>query len=147
MALTSLKYQLDGSDVRSRLVSETRNRIHVRDIFLVMTKTAVILTGGHSRRYGRPKGLEKINGLTLIERLAKQAMDAGISEICLSANDRELYGGLGFKIIQDRFVDCGPLAGMHAALLETGEESILILPCDLPRLTSHQIKILLQSNH
>lgn len=110
-----------------------------------MTETAVILTGGKSLRYGRPKGLEKVGDLTLIGKLALELRAAGIDDIYLSTDDHERYEFLGLPIIPDRFKDGGPLAGIHSALLETGTEKLLVLPCDLPGLTSVQIRILLEA--
>ncbi len=110
-----------------------------------MTETAIILTGGKSLRYGSPKGLEKVGDRTLIGKLALELRTAGIDDIYLSTDDYERYEFLGLPIIPDRFKGGGPLAGIHSALLETGTEKLLVLPCDLPGLKSVQIRTLLDA--
>lgn len=110
-----------------------------------MIKTAVILAGGKSSRYGRPKGLEMIGGQPLISRLADQIRSEGIDDIYLSADDPDLFQSLGLRIIPDRFQDCGPMAGIHSALMESGAESLLVLACDLPGITSGEIRHLIDA--
>lgn len=110
-----------------------------------MINTAVILVGGKSTRYGRPKGLETVGGKTLVGRIADEIRDAGISEIYLATNEPELYSDLGIPSVRDRYRGCGPLAGIHAALVETGADRILVLPCDLPGISSEEIRKLLES--
>jgi len=110
-----------------------------------MINTAVILTGGKSSRYGRPKGLETVAGQPLVKKIADEIRAAGISNIYLSTNEPERYADLGFPTIQDKFVDCGPLAGIHSALVETKADKILVLPCDLPGITSREIKKILEA--
>ena len=108
-----------------------------------MINTAVILSGGKSIRYGSPKGLEQIQGRTIIARLADEIRTAGIADIYLSTDEPEQYSSIGLPAIADRFPGCGPLAGIHAALVTTGVDAILVLPCDLPGLTSVEIGIII----
>jgi len=110
-----------------------------------MINTAVILTGGKSSRYGRPKGLETVDGQTLVKKIANEIRAAGILNIYLSTNEPEKYADLGFPTIPDKFLDCGPLAGIHSALVETKADKILVLPCDLPAITSSEIKKILEA--
>ncbi len=81
----------------------------------------------------------------MIGRLADEALAAGVSEIYLSTNDPEPYRFLGLKSIPDQFHGCGPLAGIHSALMETGADSILVLACDLPGISAGEIKTILQA--
>jgi len=109
-----------------------------------MTDTGVILAGGKSRRYGKPKGLEPAAaGRPLIAKLADEAAAAGLARIYLSTDDPEPYRSLGLKDIPDRFKDSGPLAGIHSALIETGADSLFVLACDLPCITSREIRRLI----
>ncbi|MFH1675393.1 MAG: molybdenum cofactor guanylyltransferase [bacterium] len=110
-----------------------------------MIDTAVILVGGKSTRYGRPKGLEPIRGKTLVSRIADEIRDAGIDNIYLAVNEPGSYNDLGIPLVLDRFPGCGPLAGIHSVLLETGAEKILVLPCDLPGISSSEIRKLLSA--
>jgi molybdopterin-guanine dinucleotide biosynthesis protein A len=110
-----------------------------------MVDTAVILAGGKSSRYGRPKGLELIDGQPMVVRLAEQVRAAGISNICISTDDPEPYRSLGLKIIPDCYHGCGPLAGIHSALLKTRAETLLVLACDLPAISSTELETLISS--
>ncbi len=109
-----------------------------------MITTAVIIFGGKSLRYGRPKGLETVGDTTLVGKIADEIRAAGITDIHLSTDDSEIYSDLGLPMVQDRYPGCGPLAGIHSALVETGAERILVLPCDLPGITAAEIRKLLQ---
>ena len=110
-----------------------------------MIDTAVILIGGKSERFGRPKGLETVGGKTLVGRIADEIRDAGICNIYLATGEPRHYSDLGIPTVCDRHPGCGPLAGIHAALVETGAERILVLPCDLPAISSAEIRKLLES--
>jgi len=109
-----------------------------------MINTAVILAGGKSTRYGSPKGLEKVGGVTLVNRTVDEIRAAGISDIYLSTDEPELYADIGLPSVCDKYPGCGPLAGIHGTLVETGAEKILVLPCDLPGISSVEIKKLVQ---
>jgi molybdopterin-guanine dinucleotide biosynthesis protein A len=89
--------------------------------------TAFILAGGKSSRMGADKAFLKFQNTTLLERaigMAKQAADK--VHVC---GPREKFGP---EAIEDVFPDCGPLAGIHAALKSSSSELNLILAVDLP---------------
>ncbi len=95
---------------------------------------AAILAGGKSRRMRKNKALIEYQGMPLIERVAACASSV-TDEVIVCANDRSLYSFLGLPVAQDRFPNCGPLAGLHAAFLSTDREKVLLLACDLPDIT------------
>ncbi len=84
---------------------------------------------------GRDKALLEIHGQSMIVRAA-----AGLSsltdEIIISASDPSQYQSLGFPVIADVFPGQGPLAGLHAAMSHTRRPLLLLLACDLPRVSS-----------
>lgn len=108
-----------------------------------MIKTAVILAGGKSSRFGTPKSLVPVNGKPLVAYLSEQIQKAGINEIYLSTNEPDIYSSLGIECIPDEYKESGPLAGIHSALKKSQADSILVLSCDMPKLTSDEIMILL----
>jgi len=110
----------------------------------IMVNSAVILAGGKSSRFGKPKGLILIDGKPLIERLIEEIKLSGIEHIYISAEDSELYEIFGCPVIKDRFRECGPLAGIHAALEEIDDDGILVLSCDLPRITANEIGLIVE---
>jgi molybdopterin-guanine dinucleotide biosynthesis protein A len=51
--------------------------------------------------------------------------------------------GLPWPGVADRFPGLGPVAGLHAGLVEAAGEGILVLPCDLPLVRTHHLAPLL----
>lgn len=108
---------------------------------------AVILAGGKARRLGGiPKGkLKLVSDTSIIRHLIDQLEVAGINDIAISANDTAAYAEFKKTIIADKRNGVGPLAGMEAGLYHFADsfDAVLFLPCDLPKITSHQIETLI----
>jgi molybdopterin-guanine dinucleotide biosynthesis protein A len=106
------------------------------------TIAAAILAGGHAARCaGCPKALLTLpDGSTILGRMIAEIASAGILRVAIVANDPEAYGRFGLPVVGDRRLGCGPLGGIEAALLHhRTEQDVLILPCDLPAITSTEI--------
>jgi molybdenum cofactor guanylyltransferase len=84
---------------------------------------------------GTNKALLKIEGGPLIGRVAECARSI-TDEVIVCANESAPYEFLGLPIVPDRFSGCGPLAGLHAAILVTRRPYVLLLACDLPNITA-----------
>jgi molybdenum cofactor guanylyltransferase len=93
----------------------------------------VILAGGQSRRMGFNKALLEVDGRPLIQILSDR-MRQLTGSIVISANDPDSYSFLGLPVVRDRFSGHGPLAGLHAAMLERKSDLYVLLACDLPNL-------------
>jgi len=94
-----------------------------------------VLAGGQSRRLGRDKALLAYAGETLVQAVALEVLKAAGSVALLG--DPTRYGHLGFPVVADVVSGCGPMSGLHAALLAAGEaEWILVVACDLPNVTA-----------
>ncbi|MBI4519202.1 MAG: molybdenum cofactor guanylyltransferase [Gemmatimonadetes bacterium] len=94
----------------------------------------VILAGGQSRRYGRPKALVTVGGQRLIDRIRGSLEQAGL-RVVLVANDPEVYREVGLEVRPDAGTSAGPLAGIRTALLWAAEENApgaVVLACDMP---------------
>jgi len=91
--------------------------------------TAFILAGGRSRRMGRDKAFLELGGRTLLSR----AMDLAnaIAPTVRVVAPQEKFLTIA-RTIEDVYLDCGPLAGIHAALACTTTELNLMLAVDLP---------------
>jgi molybdopterin-guanine dinucleotide biosynthesis protein A len=92
---------------------------------------AVILAGGRSRRMGRDKPELLYGGETLLQRAAR-LYSACFDRVYLSVGDSEKYTDAGVERIADVFCGCGPMAGLHAALLKIEAEGIFLMAADLP---------------
>lgn len=103
--------------------------------------TGVILAGGQSRRFGSNKALALWRGKPLIQHVA-ESMSVVFSRVLLSTNSPEEYDFLGLEPVQDEFKGLGPLAGIHAALMNTATPWIFIVGCDMPAVTPDLIAFL-----
>src|SRR5437016_7342832 len=91
--------------------------------------TGFVLAGGKSSRMGANKALLEFDGRPLIE-YAKSILES----ICVQVfilGQRNLYGRFG-QCYEDVYPDCGPLGGIHAALLNSPTEFSLITAVDTP---------------
>ena len=90
----------------------------------------LLLSGGRSSRMGTPKALIEINGSTLLETTARAG--AEFEERILSVNDPLIPTPEGFLRVGDVYAGCGPMGGIHAALLATKCDALVTAPCDTP---------------
>lgn len=108
-----------------------------------------VLAGGQAGRLGGiAKGLISTSrGESMIENAMSQMRKAGVEDVVISANDGLPYGGLGVDIVGDLGGQIvGPLGGIEAALnYYRGKcEGVLVMPCDLPNITSKEIHALIE---
>jgi molybdopterin-guanine dinucleotide biosynthesis protein A len=94
--------------------------------------TGVILAGGQASRYGgRPKGLERVHGERVIDRVARVLRETTDS-LLLIANDPRASEWLpGARVAADVRPGIGSLGGIHAALVHAAT-SVLIVAWDMP---------------
>jgi len=111
--------------------------------------TALILAGGSSRRFGRPKALEVVAGTTIVERVVEAvAPFAGevvvsIAEAPLAETLRRLLPTAAFVI--DRRQGKGPIEGIIRGIEVARGERLLVAPCDAPLLQPELYRLLLAS--
>lgn len=94
--------------------------------------TGVILAGGGATRYGGlPKGLERVGGERIIDRVAK-ALRAVTDDLLLIANDPGAGDWLpGVRVAADARPGEGALGGLHAALTHA-DGDIVLVAWDMP---------------
>lgn len=107
-----------------------------------MGRAGYVLTGGASVRMGRDKALLGYRGGTLVEWVAARVLEAAGSVTLVGGAER--YRGLGFRAIDDPLPGLGPLAGLAAALRDTGAEWNLVAACDMPLLDAARLAGLLE---
>lgn len=106
---------------------------------LESTRVGVILAGGAaSRMGGGHKGLLRVGGRTIFERVAS-VLRAGCGSVVLNANgDAEALAFLGLPVVPDSLPDLpGPLAGVLAAMdwaaeARPGATHVVTAPGDTP---------------
>ena len=94
--------------------------------------TGVVLAGGAASRYGGlPKGLERVEGLRIIDRVAG-ALAEVTDDLLLVANHPDAGQWLpGVPVQRDIVPNAGGLGGIHAAL-HRAQNAILIVAWDMP---------------
>lgn len=110
----------------------------VRDV------SGVILAGGKSSRYGKNKGLVRLNGIPLIERVIK-AMQPLFRDLILITNTPDEYAHLGLTMHRDIIKGLGPLGGIYTALCSIPGDAGFFVACDMPALNrgliNHMIEV------
>jgi molybdopterin-guanine dinucleotide biosynthesis protein A len=92
--------------------------------------TLLILAGGRSRRMGRDKAGLPVGDGTLIEHLVRRL--APVVEETIVAGGPLPMALDGVRRIEDRYQGMGPLAGIHAGLVEASHRLVWVVACDLP---------------
>ena len=94
--------------------------------------TGVILAGGQATRYGgAPKGLERVGGRRIVDRVA-DALAAAADSLLLIANDPAAGEWLpGVPMAGDVRSGAGSLGGIHAALVHASSP-VLVVAWDMP---------------
>jgi molybdopterin-guanine dinucleotide biosynthesis protein A len=103
--------------------------------------TVFILAGGKSTRMGTEKAFREFDGRTLLARALELARSV--------ASEVRIVGSLTkfatfAPVVEDIFRDCGPLGGIHAALLSSQTELNLILAVDMPLMSPAFLRYLIQ---
>ncbi|MGV2827532.1 molybdenum cofactor guanylyltransferase [Myxosarcina sp. GI1(2024)] len=109
--------------------------------------TAIVLAGGQSSRMGTDKALLTIGNQTLLARMYLVAAECSLLVYVVSPwsyKYRDILP-LGCQLIEEKLVSPNlksnsPIIGFSQGLRQVTTEWVLLLPCDLPLLSSSQIK-------
>jgi molybdenum cofactor guanylyltransferase len=102
----------------------------------------VIVAGGRaSRMGGRDKAFAAVGGEPIAVRTVRLFREL-FPQVIVATNRPERYRGLGVETVIDRFPGCGPLAGIHAALLASRHAHAFVAACDMPGLDASVIRFL-----
>jgi molybdopterin-guanine dinucleotide biosynthesis protein A len=91
--------------------------------------SAFILAGGKSTRMGSDKAFVLLNGRTLLAVMLEAARS--LTSIVRIVGDPGKYGHFA-PVVEDIFLGCGPLGGIHAALRSATTDLNVILAVDTP---------------
>ena len=93
---------------------------------------AVLAGGGATRFGGKPKGLERVGGERILDRLVQALTAATGGPPVLVANAPNAAGwARGLRVVPDPRSDCGSLGGIYAALT-AGDGPVLLVAWDMP---------------
>jgi len=102
--------------------------------------SAFILAGGKSSRMQVDKAFLELGGRTLLDRTLELARM--VAENVTVIGDPAKFAAFA-PVVPDIYSDCGPLAGIHAALLRSQTDLNLMLAVDLPFLNPRALNYLL----
>ena len=107
-----------------------------------MTITGAILAGGRSTRYGGlPKGLERVGGVRIIDRV-RAALEPVVDDLLVIANDDAAAEWLpDVRCERDVLRDVGSVAGIHAALTHAGS-AVIVVAWDMPFVPTELLRAL-----
>ncbi len=99
--------------------------------------TGIVLAGGKSSRMGREKALLRWQGQPLVRRVV-EALQEVFSIVRVVTSSEEVAQAAGVPSLSDRFLERGPLGGIHAALTEVGD--CFVCATDMPFLKAEFIR-------
>ncbi|MGQ9839634.1 MAG: molybdenum cofactor guanylyltransferase [Anaerolineae bacterium] len=102
--------------------------------------TVLILAGGRSRRMGQDKLWMTLEGMPLVERVARRVLPVAGEILFSTQGDSQFEAlvarlqaeGCPSRIVADRFPGAGPLAGLQAGLAAAQHDLLLALAADMP---------------
>lgn len=112
-------------------------------MFKINNCSAVVLCGGKSKRMGFDKALLKVDGEYIL-KLTSLKLKTMFSEVILVADKKEklspIDGLLDCVIVEDNYVDCGPLGGICTGFEVSKNPYIFVIACDMPIIEESIIK-------
>lgn len=112
-----------------------------------MHTIGIVLAGGLSRRYGSPKALAKLGNKYYYE-LAYEALEPVCHSVIVVGRPEyvHLLNKTGQVILDmPEFAGLGPLAGIYTVMDAYDADQYMILPCDMPYISSDIMTALLAS--
>lgn len=109
-----------------------------------MEATGIILAGGKNLRLGRNKALEKIGGITIIDRVASRLTPIVKQLIIVTADGKNhLIPAPSARFIADIYPGKGPLGGIYTGLTLSSTKFNIAVACDMPFLNTSLFKYML----
>ncbi|MFC0470533.1 molybdenum cofactor guanylyltransferase [Halalkalibacter kiskunsagensis] len=112
-----------------------------------MTVAGVVLAGGKSSRYGKPKMFEKYNNIPFYQHSLNALLNAGVTSTYIVTNDllASQFLQTNTKVLIETLPHNGPLYAITFAMESIGDcEWFFILAADIPFVTPSFIKSLLE---
>lgn len=107
--------------------------------------TAIVLAGGQSRRFGRDKLAESIEGRPLLHHAVASVIGVADEVIVVLAPGAQTELPAGVTIVHDPAAFEGPLVGLLAGLQVATSSTVLVVGGDMPGLQSPVARALLDA--
>ena len=94
---------------------------------------SAVIAGGTGSRFGKkPKGLERVGGERMVDRVAQALADAGGEPPIIVANASDARSWRpDLTVVKDVMPNCGSLGGIYTALT-AGPGPVLVMAWDMP---------------
>jgi len=109
------------------------------NLALIKNVTGFILLGGNRSRYGSNKAFVEIEGVRLVDRVAR-VMKSIFHRIVLLTNTPEEYAYLQTPMVEDLIKGFGPMGGIYTGLMTLSDEVGFFVACDMPFLSESLIR-------
>ncbi|MCC7528633.1 MAG: molybdenum cofactor guanylyltransferase [Candidatus Melainabacteria bacterium] len=106
---------------------------------LPLPVTGLILSGGRSKRMGRPKAFLPFEGSTVIGHILSEIKDL-FSEVFIVANEVESFEDLGVDVVKDILPHRGPLGGILSGLMTSSNHYAFVMACDMPLIDKRLVR-------
>lgn len=102
-----------------------------------------VLAGGAASRYdGQAKGLERVGGERILDRLVEAMRDAtGVAPVLVANAPEAGSWAPGLEVVPDVRPDCGSIGGIYSAIC-AGEGPVLVVAWDMPFVTAELLEAL-----
>jgi molybdopterin-guanine dinucleotide biosynthesis protein A len=117
----------DGWDVLPESLTFNQSRWGLQE-----KATAIVLSGGNSKRMGRDKAALPLNDQPLLSAIAEQLLPN--LETVLVSGSPEKYAFSQCRVIEDLEPDRGPLMGLLSTLKESTYDLNFVTSCDVPEI-------------
>jgi molybdopterin-guanine dinucleotide biosynthesis protein A len=104
--------------------------------------TAIILSGGGSKRMGKDKAVMPVHGQPLLSSVVDQLLPN--FENVLVSGSNEKYAFSGCPVVEDLKPDQGPLMGLLSTLKESVDELNFVTTCDVPEIHLSFVRMMLR---
>lgn len=106
---------------------------------LPLSVTGLILSGGKSKRMGRPKAFLPYEGSTVIGHIVREIKDL-FNEVFIVANEVESFEDLGVDVVKDILPHRGPLGGILSGLMTSSNHYAFVMACDMPLIDKRLVR-------
>ena len=106
-----------------------------------MKISGILIAGGKSKRMGTDKSLLTYGQQSFVERAANLLLQF-TDDLLISSNTD--YPDFTYKFVSDNTPNTGPIGGLYTCLPYIKYDSALVIPVDMPLLTTEVFAFLLQ---
>ncbi len=98
----------------------------------------ILLAGGLSRRYGSPKAFATWKDQSFYEVVYQTLHSVCDEVVIVTRPELKAQFRTNYHVIKDveEFSGCGPLAGIYSGMRAIEADNYVVLPCDMPLITS-----------